>query len=200
MQLAPGVIANFNNNVYIRVNGSEQKSEQPPLEDNLHIKNVWLQYLTLHRTRLKSCDMQRELYTLYNERDNVVYNMTAHACERPFVVLPIPNSNLILLVIDLLCPREVNLVLTVNPKRIQYPLAVNETFSCYKNAREFTRVRPQSCISRHANVSRGLILCSSRSFTDLLNFLSITLHRRAASSCVAGVIRSIPVSRCYCFR
>lgn len=143
-------MANYNN-VYIRVNGTEQKQEPP--EDNLHNKNAWVQYLTLHRTRLKSCDMQRELYTLYNERDNVVYNMTAHACERPFVVLPIPNSNLILLVIDQLCPRDVSLVLTVNPKRINYPLAVNETFSCYKHAREFTRVRPQSCISRHANVS-----------------------------------------------
>lgn len=157
MQLAPGVMANYKS-MYIRVNGTEQQlTEPPPLEDNLHTKNIWLQYLTLHRTRLKSCDMQRELYTLYNERDNVVYNMTAHACERPFVVLPIPNSNLILLVIDQLCPRDVTLVLTVNPKRIQYPLAVNETFSCYKHAREFTRVRPQSCISRHANVSRGFL-------------------------------------------
>lgn len=99
------------------------------------------------------CDMKRELYTLFNEKDNVVYNMTAHACERPFVVLPIPLSNLILLVIDQLCPRDATLVLTVNPQHIEYPVHENYTMACYKQAREFNRVRPQSCISRHANVS-----------------------------------------------
>ncbi|XP_034475779.1 voltage-dependent calcium channel subunit alpha-2/delta-3 [Drosophila innubila] len=36
---------------------------------------------------------------------------------------------------------------------LEYHLAVNETFSCFKHAREFNRVRPQSCISRHANES-----------------------------------------------
>ncbi|KAH8398224.1 hypothetical protein KR222_006390, partial [Zaprionus bogoriensis] len=155
MQIVPGALANFNN-VYIRVNSTEGKPEHQ--EDNVHIKNGWLHYLTLHRTHLKSCDMQRELYTLYNEKDNVVYNMTAHACERPFVVLPIPNSNLILLVIDQLCPRDITMILTVNPKRIIYPYAPNETLACYKHAREFNRVRPQSCISRHANES-SIKLC-----------------------------------------
>ncbi|KRF79596.1 voltage-dependent calcium channel subunit alpha-2/delta-3 isoform X3 [Drosophila virilis] len=155
MRLAPGVTAHYND-VYMDVNGTEP---EPEPDDNSRAKNTaWLRYLTLHRTRLKSCDMQRELYMLYNEKDNVVYNMTAHACERPFVVLPIPNSNLILLVIDQLCPRDVAYVLTVNPKPIHYPLAPNETFSCYKHAREFNRVRPQSCISRHANES-AIKLC-----------------------------------------
>ncbi|KAM8713318.1 hypothetical protein ACLKA7_013609 [Drosophila subpalustris] len=150
MSLAPGIGANVET-VYMNLNGTEPKPEL--IDENINSKNSWLKYITLHRTRLKSCDMQRELYTLYNEKDNVVYNMTAHACERPFVVLPIPNSNLILLVIDQLCPRDVALVLTVNPKAVNYPLAINETFSCYKHAREFNRVRPQSCISRHANES-----------------------------------------------
>ncbi|XP_030247122.1 voltage-dependent calcium channel subunit alpha-2/delta-3 isoform X8 [Drosophila navojoa] len=153
MRLAPGISAHYND-VYMDANGTEQEPE-----DHGQTKNAaWLRHLTLRRTRLKSCDMQRELYTLYNEKDNVVYNMTAHACERPFVVLPIPNSNLILLVIDQLCPRDVALVLTVNPAPINYPLAPNETFSCYKHAREFNRVRPQSCISRHANES-AIKLC-----------------------------------------
>ncbi|EDW35840.1 GL17474 [Drosophila persimilis] len=111
MQLAPGVSAHYAE-MYSDMNGIEPEPEH---HHNGHGKKSeteehWLRYLTLHRTRLKSCDMQRELYTLYNEKDNVVYNMTAHACERPFVVLPIPFSNLILLVVDQLCPRDAALV------------------------------------------------------------------------------------------
>ena len=115
--------------------------------------NEWVRLVTLQRTRLKPCDMQRDLYTLYNEKDNVVYNMTAHGCERPFVVLPIPASNLILLVIDQMCPRDVTHILTVNPMDINYPLEENQTLACFKRDHEFSRVRPVSCISRHVNVS-----------------------------------------------
>lgn len=174
----------------MNVNGTEPQPE--PVNEK---KNEWLKYVLLHRTRLKSCDMQRELYTLYNEKDNVVYNMTAHACERPFVVLPIPNSNLILLVIDQLCPRDVALVLTVNPNPVNYPLAANESFPCYKHAREFNRVRPQSCISRHANVSHFYTV-STDSFTNYFTFLSSC--RRAASSCVEKDAPSMRISCCCC--
>jgi len=160
LQWAPGVSSH-----YADMYGDSNDTEPPPPEPhpdhyarngNGHGKkddDHWLRYLTLHRTRLKPCDMKRDLYTLFNEKDNVVYNMTAHACERPFVVLPIPFSNLILLVIDQLCPRDGSVVLTVNPQPIDYHLSVNDSLACYKQAREFNRMRPHSCISRHANVS-----------------------------------------------
>ncbi|XP_032307102.1 voltage-dependent calcium channel subunit alpha-2/delta-3 isoform X8 [Drosophila ananassae] len=163
MQWAPGVSAHFAD-MHGDLNGTEPRPPPEHHERNGHgngkKKNddTWLRYLTLHRTRLKTCDMQRELYTLFNEKDNVVYNMTAHACERPFVVLPIPNSNLILLVIDQLCPRDASLILTVNPQTIDYHLPVNDSLACFKQANEFNRVRPQSCISRHANES-AIKLC-----------------------------------------
>ncbi|XP_016943349.1 voltage-dependent calcium channel subunit alpha-2/delta-3 isoform X9 [Drosophila suzukii] len=165
LQWAPGVSSH-----YADMYGDSNDTEPPPPEPhpehhgrngNGHGKkddDYWLRYLTLHRTRLKPCDMKRELYTLYKEKDNVVYNMTAHACERPFVVLPIPFSNLILLVIDQLCPRDGTVVLTVNPQPIDYHLSVNDSLACYKQAREFNRMRPHSCISRHANES-GIKLC-----------------------------------------
>ncbi|XP_016985901.1 voltage-dependent calcium channel subunit alpha-2/delta-3 isoform X7 [Drosophila rhopaloa] len=165
LQWAPGVSSH-----YADMYGDSNDTEPPPpaKHQEHHARNgnghgkkdddYWLRYLTLHRTRLKPCDMKRELYTLYKEKDNVVYNMTAHACERPFVVLPIPFSNLILLVIDQLCPRDGTVVLTVNPQPIDYPFAVNESLACYKQAREFNRMRPHSCISRHANES-GIKLC-----------------------------------------
>nr|NP_001246304.1 straightjacket, isoform D [Drosophila melanogaster]AFH08058.1 straightjacket, isoform D [Drosophila melanogaster] len=165
LQWAPGVSSH-----YADMYGDSNDTEPPPPEPHPdhHARNGnghgkkdddhWLRYLTLHRTRLKPCDMKRDLYTLFNEKDNVVYNMTAHACERPFVVLPIPFSNLILLVIDQLCPRDGSVVLTVNPQPIDYHLSVNDSLACYKQAREFNRMRPHSCISRHANES-GIKLC-----------------------------------------
>ncbi|XP_052840897.1 voltage-dependent calcium channel subunit alpha-2/delta-3 isoform X6 [Drosophila gunungcola] len=165
LQWAPGVSSH-----YADMYGDSNDTEPPPPEPHPehHARNGnghgkkdedhWLRYLTLHRTRLKPCDMKRELYTLFKEKDNVVYNMTAHACERPFVVLPIPYSNLILLVIDQLCPRDGTVVLTVNPQPIDYHFSVNDSLACYKQAREFNRMRPHSCISRHANES-GIKLC-----------------------------------------
>ncbi|XP_054735592.1 voltage-dependent calcium channel subunit alpha-2/delta-3 isoform X6 [Anastrepha obliqua] len=134
----------------------EDMSDYPASTKNTDL----LRMVTLHRTRLKTCDMQRELYLMYNEKDNVVYNMTAHACERPFVVLPVPNSNLILVVIDQRCPRDTMIQLTVNPIDITYPLDKNQTFACYKNDREFSRVRPVSCINKHINES-SIELCGN---------------------------------------
>ncbi|KAL9902927.1 voltage-dependent calcium channel subunit alpha-2/delta-3 isoform X2 [Glossina fuscipes] len=141
---------------------------------NLNKNNEWVKYVTLQRTKLKSCDMQRDLYTLYNEKDNVVYNMTAHGCERPFVVLPIPASNLILLVIDQICPRDATHILTVNPIDINYQLDANQTLQCYKRDHEFTRIRPTSCISKHVNES-FIELCGSAS-SILVNIFVIILN------------------------
>ncbi|KAI8121433.1 Voltage-dependent calcium channel subunit alpha-2/delta-3 [Lucilia cuprina] len=141
--------------------------------------NEWVRLVTLQRTRLKPCDMQRDLYTLYNEKDNVVYNMTAHGCERPFVVLPIPASNLILLVIDQMCPRDATHILTVNPMDINYPLEENQTLACFKRDHEFSRVRPISCISRHVNES-NIELCGNASSILINTFLfliTISLNR-----------------------
>ncbi|XP_013110373.1 voltage-dependent calcium channel subunit alpha-2/delta-3 isoform X4 [Stomoxys calcitrans] len=134
--------------------------------------NEWVRLVTLQRTRLKQCDMQRELYTLYNATGNVVYNMTAHGCERPFVVLPIPASNLILLVIDQMCPRDVTHVLTVNPMDINYPLDENQTLACFKKDHEFSRVRPTSCINKHINES-NIELCGNASSIFINVFLFI---------------------------
>uniref|UniRef100_A0A1A9WG45 VGCC_alpha2 domain-containing protein n=1 Tax=Glossina brevipalpis TaxID=37001 RepID=A0A1A9WG45_9MUSC len=141
---------------------------------NLNKNNEYVKYVTLQRTKLKSCDMQRDLYTLYNEKDNVVYNMTAHGCERPFVVLPIPASNLILLVIDQICPRDATHILTVNPIDINYQLDANQTLQCYKRDHEFTRIRPTSCISKHVNES-FIELCGSAS-SILVNIFVIVLN------------------------
>lgn len=116
-------------------------------------KDDYIKYVTISRTRIKHCDMVRELYTFHPDRD-VVFNMTAHGCERPYVVLPIPASNLVLVVINNLCPRNVTFSMSVDPIKLTYEFEpLNISLACFKNENEFSRTRPVSCINSHVNVS-----------------------------------------------
>ncbi|XP_055909802.1 voltage-dependent calcium channel subunit alpha-2/delta-3 isoform X2 [Eupeodes corollae] len=133
----------------------------------------WESRVTLRRTRLKSCDHRRHLYTLYNDKENVVYNMTAHGCERPFVVLPIPASNLILLVLDVLCPKESAFRLTVDPIEVQYDYDANFSLACYKRNRPLSRIRPGSCINKHMNES-AIVLCGDAT-SQIINYVLILI-------------------------
>lgn len=133
----------------------------------------WESRVTLRRTRLKSCDHRRHLCDLYNDEENVVYNVTAHACERPFVVLPIPASNLILLVLDSMCPKESAFRLTVDPIEVQYDLDVNSTLACFKRDKDLSRIRPSSCINKHMNES-AIVLCGDAT-SQIINYVLILL-------------------------
>lgn len=77
---------------------------------------------------------------------------------RPFVVMPIPYSNLILLVKDLNCPvvEDMHYRMTVDAEEFKYTNSNGETppsLPCYKATRPLYRRRPASCISQHKNVS-----------------------------------------------
>ncbi|XP_055604130.1 uncharacterized protein LOC129752368 [Uranotaenia lowii] len=105
----------------------------------------------INRTRPDPCDHVITLYELNNDVEPVVYRKDAHQCERPYVVLPIPSSNLILLVLDTLCPLPTHVpTLTTWPTQHDY----NDSLACYKarNA-ELPRRRPLTCINKHANVT-----------------------------------------------
>ncbi|XP_055376852.1 voltage-dependent calcium channel subunit alpha-2/delta-3 isoform X2 [Condylostylus longicornis] len=115
----------------------------------LNIKEM-LARVTLRRTRLMGCDQKRVLYTLNTNKDNVAFQIPASGCERQFVVYPIPGTNLILLVVDVLCPPEWA-ILTTNPTEIQYD--TNYSLACHKTSAELTRSRPTSCINKHINES-----------------------------------------------
>lgn len=78
---------------------------------------------------------------------------------RPFVVTPIPNSNLILLVKDLNCPNVVEDMyykMTVESEEYKYVTSCNSEMSpcltCFKATRTLFRRRPASCISQNKNV------------------------------------------------
>lgn len=69
---------------------------------------------------------------------------------RPYVVMPIPFSNMILLVLDTLCPVPSQVHVTTWPVEHDY----NESLACHKvHNVELPRRRPLTCINKHANVS-----------------------------------------------
>ncbi|KXJ79946.1 hypothetical protein RP20_CCG027437 [Aedes albopictus] len=105
----------------------------------------------INRTRPEPCDHVITLYEINNDVDPTVYRKDAHQCERPYVVLPIPSSNLILLVLDTLCPLPSHVpVLTTWPVEHDY----NATLACHKaHSAELPRRRPLTCINKHANES-----------------------------------------------
>ncbi|XP_062542723.1 voltage-dependent calcium channel subunit alpha-2/delta-3 isoform X3 [Armigeres subalbatus] len=105
----------------------------------------------INRTRPEPCDHVITLYELNNDADPTLYHKDAHQCERPYVVLPVPSSNLILLVLDTLCPLPSHVpVLTTWPVEHDY----NASLACHKvRSVELPRRRPLTCINKHANES-----------------------------------------------
>lgn len=79
---------------------------------------------------------------------------------RPFVVMPIPNSNLILLVKDKNCPplaEDRYYRMTVESNEYKYDTSCNSEMTpcltCFKATnRKLYRRRPASCISQNKNV------------------------------------------------
>lgn len=72
----------------------------------------------------------------------------------PYVVLPIPSSNLLLLVLDTLCPLPTHV-----PQLSTWPVEhdYNASLACHKARSDpLPRRRPLTCINKHANVSSGV--------------------------------------------
>uniref|UniRef100_A0A8D8JHY2 Voltage-dependent calcium channel subunit alpha-2/delta-3 n=1 Tax=Culex pipiens TaxID=7175 RepID=A0A8D8JHY2_CULPI len=105
----------------------------------------------INRTRPEPCDHVITLYELNNDLEPSMYKKDAHQCERPYVVLPVPSSNMILLVLDTLCPLPSSVpTLTTWPVQHDY----NASLACHKvHNVELPRRRPLTCINKHANES-----------------------------------------------
>ncbi|CAD7085402.1 unnamed protein product [Hermetia illucens] len=104
----------------------------------------------------RSCDLKTDLYVLQPERLNQsgqnnplkgkLTNCHSSGCERPFSVQKIPHSNLILLVVDTLCPCG-SKQLDIEPVEIPGGIGACGT---RRQAREsLSRKRPAKCISYH---------------------------------------------------
>lgn len=142
---------------------------EPPSDDKV---KAFDSSVIINRTRLTPCDQIITLYTLYPPtKHKSVYSQQANGCERysrwfcccwkhnkwiwhfrPFAVVPIPSSNLILLVAENWCPgaSDPHFKITTTPFEHEYN---NESLACYRSTVYMRRRRPTSCINRHANVS-----------------------------------------------
>lgn len=122
---------------------------EPPLDDKM---KAFDSSVIINRTRLLPCDQVITLYTLYppTKQHKSVYQLAAHGCERPFTVVPIPSSNLILLVAEAWCPvDDSHFKITTTPYEQGYN---NESLACHRSTVYMRRRRPTSCINRHINV------------------------------------------------
>ncbi|KAK0164848.1 hypothetical protein PV328_003419 [Microctonus aethiopoides] len=103
--------------------------------------------------KLRTCEKKTDLYILQPERLNTsgqsnplkgkLTNCHVTGCERPFSVQKILHTNLILLVVDTLCPCG-SKQLSIEPAEV-----VNEPDVCTTRRERLYRRRPPKCINYH---------------------------------------------------
>ncbi|XP_048489046.1 voltage-dependent calcium channel subunit alpha-2/delta-3 isoform X2 [Plutella xylostella] len=103
----------------------------------------------INRTRPTPCDREMYLYQLdYNGLEHKL-NKPLADCNRPFYVQLVNYTNLLLVVVDALCPREEAPVPSVDPVEVYY----NVTLPCLKHMNPLYRRQPTSCIRNHTEES-----------------------------------------------
>ncbi|CAK9815507.1 Voltage-dependent calcium channel subunit alpha-2/delta-3 [Anthophora plagiata] len=136
--------------------------------------------------QLRSCEKKTDLYILQPERLNTsgqsnplkgkLTNCHVTGCERPFSVQKIRHTNLILLVVDTLCPCG-SKQLSIEPIE-----ALTEPGACTARRERLYRRRPPKCINYHPE-EMEIKFCGSASRPCL--HLSFTLVIATASSTLA---------------
>ncbi|XP_023289620.1 voltage-dependent calcium channel subunit alpha-2/delta-3 isoform X2 [Orussus abietinus] len=133
--------------------------------------------------RLSSCEKKTDLYILQPERLNTsgqsnplkgkLTNCHVTGCERPFSVQKIQHTNLILLVVDTLCPCG-SKRLTIEPVQVDI-----QSGACTTRTEHLYRRRPPKCINYHpeemeikfcGGVHRYVLTLDLFIITLLLNF------------------------------
>ncbi|XP_069684436.1 voltage-dependent calcium channel subunit alpha-2/delta-3 isoform X2 [Periplaneta americana] len=128
--------------------------------------------LANNRTMPRPCDKRVDLYILQPDRLNTsgqfnplkgkLTNCHITGCERPFSVQKIPRSNLILLVVDTLCPCG-SKQLSITPQEVNYESTqgVAVTTQCrIKPQESMYRRRPPKCMNYHPEESE-IKLCGN---------------------------------------
>ncbi|XP_018057604.1 PREDICTED: voltage-dependent calcium channel subunit alpha-2/delta-3 [Atta colombica] len=126
--------------------------------------------------KLRACEKKTDLYILQPERLNTsgqsnplkgkLTNCHITGCERPFSVQKIRHTNLILLVVDTLCPCG-SKQLSIEPIE-----ALTEPGACTARRERLYRRRPPKCINYHPE-EMEIKFCgsASRLFNYSLNFM-----------------------------
>lgn len=98
----------------------------------------------------KPCDMRSTLYALQPSALVGINDFINVSSTRPFLIKKIPNSNLVMVVVNVLMPSR-SVRLTTEPQRIT---EYEEEFPCYKlNMSFYDRRRIEECFTEHEDVS-----------------------------------------------
>ncbi|XP_029161776.1 voltage-dependent calcium channel subunit alpha-2/delta-3 isoform X2 [Nylanderia fulva] len=138
--------------------------------------------------KLRSCEKKTDLYILQPERLNTsgqsnplkgkLTNCHVTGCERPFSVQKIRHTNLILLVVDTLCPCG-SKQLSIEPIE-----ALTEPGACTARRERLYRRRPPKCINYHpeemeikfcGDAGRLIVSFSSLNLIVLLSIVTVRL-------------------------
>uniref|UniRef100_A0A336LYX8 CSON005615 protein n=1 Tax=Culicoides sonorensis TaxID=179676 RepID=A0A336LYX8_CULSO len=138
----------------------------------------------------RSCDLTTDLYLLQPERLNQggqnnplkgkLTNCHQSGCERPFSVQKIPHSNLILLVVDTLCPCG-SKQLDIEPQEV--PDGAGACGARRLSREKLERKRPSKCINYHPEeieiqqcaTATTLLLASSKFLAIFSSIISFSI-------------------------
>jgi voltage-dependent calcium channel alpha-2/delta-3 len=122
----------------------------------------------INRTRPERCDKVIKLFHLSRpkEKEKSAFDFPmSSSCDRPFIALPIPSSNMILVVASAICSREHHAPFIHQPVEKHYNAS---SLQCYK-LKNFPSYRRQlkHCFNKHQNESQ-IELCGKapRIFTS----------------------------------
>ncbi|XP_030376767.1 voltage-dependent calcium channel subunit alpha-2/delta-3 [Scaptodrosophila lebanonensis] len=120
----------------------------------------------------KPCDMRSTLYALQPKALDKINDVIEMPSTRPFLVKKITNSNLVLIVVNVLMPSRV-VHLTTEPQRIEdYEL----DFPCYKlNMSFYERRRIEECFTEHPDEELFTYCGKSSRLSLALQLLPLTL-------------------------
>merc|ERR1719431_781726 len=170
---------------FAEVNGGQEIAEEVlndfKMKDGGPIPLLEMTYI--NKTQPKPCDKEAYLYELNESAlklqrplQGILRNCHESNCERPFSVTLIPNTNLVLIVADKMCPCY-SARISVNPTKVDYG-PKNETTYCEKLKTNLYRQKPRPSVFYHPQ-EEEISLCggsSNLALSALLVSFSVIYH------------------------
>ncbi|XP_050666413.1 voltage-dependent calcium channel subunit alpha-2/delta-3 isoform X4 [Leptidea sinapis] len=103
----------------------------------------------INRTRPTPCDREMYLYQMDCKNLDEKLNKPLNECTRPFYAQLVNYTNMLLIVVDAMCPKKDVSMPSIDPTEVQY----NESLPCLKHKHPLYRKQPASCIRNHTEES-----------------------------------------------